>query len=152
MRRTSVFPACLAMACLLAGSLTITGCGGSPGPETAYARGTVKMNGEPVTSGRVMFYPAESKGDGTGKPASGHLDSNGEFELSTYGSGDGAVVGEHLVTVLDTESGGEAGPIGAANPEKVSVKSGEDNVYDIQLTMIDPGQRQDREEEDNEDD
>ncbi len=133
----------------------LSGCGDAPGPETAYVSGTVTMNGSPVTAGRVMFFPTASDGKNTGKAASGQLDSSGEFELTTYSDGDGAVIGEHKVTVLKPRGGGDAAPLGAATPGTITVKQDGDNTFEITLTAIEPvkGRRRvDREEEENEDD
>ena len=116
----------------------VAGCGGSPGPETAYVSGTVTMNGAPVTAGLVMFYPSVSKGENSGKPAQGDLDSSGEFTLRTYGSSDGAVVGEHIITVLAPSGSGERKAMGKTTPERVTVKAGESNVFEIQVLPPDP--------------
>lgn len=90
------------------------GCGGS-GPEMARVKGQVLLNGEPVPGGKVMFNPV-AIGDTTeakGRPAMGSVDSNGGFTLTTYESGDGAVVGMHQVDYLspdneDLEEDGDA--------------------------------------------
>ena len=81
-----------------------SGCGGGGGEkEVIPISGKVTCNGEPVTSGSVMFVPdVDPAVDGNpGKPASGALDENGEFELTTYVKGDGAVVGKHRVSVIE---------------------------------------------------
>jgi hypothetical protein len=117
-------------------SVLLSGCFGRPGPETAEVHGRVTMNGQPVTSGRVLFFPTGTVGEGAGKPAQGLLDSEGEFELRTYEDGDGAVVGEHRVTVLsnpDPMSGGDAKSLGTPNPDRATVKAGETNEFDIEL-------------------
>ena len=144
----------LCIVLLISGCFAAAGCGGPAGPETAAVTGTVTMNGAPVEAGRVMFYPVESKGENTGKPAQGQLDSSGYFELTTYSSGDGAVLGEHIVTVLKPGTEGEAGPLGAATPERVTVKADSDNNFDITLSAIKPGNGlpADPEEEDDEED
>ena len=140
---------------LVTGFSCISGCGDVPGPETAYVSGTVTMDGSPVPAGRVMFFPTASAGKNTGKAASGQLDESGQFELTTYNSGDGAVIGEHKVTVLKPRGSGEAAPLGQATPEKITVKKGEDNMFEITLTKIElpKGRRRaNREEPENEDD
>lgn len=142
---------------LASGLSSIVGCGDVPGPATAYVSGTVTMNGSPVTAGRVMFFPTGTSGKNTGKAASGQLDSSGEFELTTYSNGDGAVVGQHTVTVLKPRGSGDAAPLGAAMPENVTVTIDGDNTFEINLTTIveQPNSRRrgaDREEEENDDD
>ncbi|MGE0378102.1 MAG: hypothetical protein AB7I48_16265 [Planctomycetaceae bacterium] len=130
-------------------TLTLAGCFGSSGLETAEVRGRVVMNGQPVTSGRVVFFPANPVGKGAGKPAQAMLDSDGEFDLRTYGRSDGAVIGDHRITVLsnpDPSSGEDAKTLGTPNPSKVTVKAGETNEFEIVLTPRAPGS--DREDED----
>ena len=61
---------------------------------TAPVRGTVTLDGQPVTEGEVVFLPA------AGKPSRGRLDAEGAFVLSAYTSGDGAVIGAHRVGVI----------------------------------------------------
>ena len=73
------------------------GCG-SDRPETVPAGGTVTYNGKPVAEARVMFM-AEG-----GRPASGVTDAEGCFELMTFAPGDGALPGEHVVTVSKRET------------------------------------------------
>jgi hypothetical protein len=80
------------------------GCGGgSDNLATAKVTGKVTYNNMPVTGGSVTFSPISSASGGTkpsmvGKPAAGVVGSDGTFSLSTYGSGDGAVVGKHRVS------------------------------------------------------
>ena len=76
------------------------GCSKSP-YQLAPVRGKVTLDGEPLTSAKVMFAPrATGKTTKVGKPAFGLVDSNGNFTLGTYQPEDGAVVGEHWVTVI----------------------------------------------------
>jgi hypothetical protein len=59
----------------------------------APVKGTVTWNGQAVAGAAVMFMP------GAGRPATGTTDSEGHFRLSTFGQADGAVLGQHKVTV-----------------------------------------------------
>ena len=90
---------------VLAGAL---GCGGGASrPETAPVTGTVTYNGKPVANATVMFTPKSGGASATGK-----TDENGKFTLTTFEPGDGAIVGEHVVTVTYTgpESGAPENP------------------------------------------
>ncbi len=80
-----LFPACL----MLVGS----GCGGSK-PATAPVSGTVLLDGKPVADASVLFEPTEG-----GVPARGSTDASGQFSLSTFTRGDGAVPGRHRVAI-----------------------------------------------------
>lgn len=124
----------------LLGLMVSSGCGES-GLETAYVSGKVVVNGQPVTAGTIIFTP---KADGNemmaGKPATGYIESDGSFVLSTYGNSDGAVVGSHLVTVRGVESAPEDGEREGAGAKAVGstnaifeVKSGIDNLFEVQL-------------------
>lgn len=94
-----------------------TGCFGQKGLETAPVTGVVTYNGKPLPYGRVSFRPQ------AGSPATGDIQSDGSFSLSTYGNGDGAIVGTHQVSITATEA--DAGNMAetAANTEMVVPKS-----------------------------
>jgi hypothetical protein len=84
-------------------SIAVLGCGGNSGDlSTAPVKGKVTHNGQPVTGGSVIFSPiaasAGTKPTQTGKSGVGNVGNDGSFTLSTYGNGDGAVVGKHRVT------------------------------------------------------
>lgn len=94
-----------------------SGCFGQKGLETAPVTGVVTYNGKPLPYGRVSFRPQ------AGSPATGTIQSDGSFSLSTYGSGDGAIVGMHQVSITATEA--DAGTMAetAANTEMAVPKS-----------------------------
>ena len=68
-------------------------------PETVPVEGSVKFAGEPLSSGVVTFHPHEIAEGLPRRPAKGHLDAQGRFQLSTFRPGDGAVPGTYRVTV-----------------------------------------------------
>ena len=87
--------------------LLVALCGCGPELEqfpVAPVTGTVLCGGEPLRSGRIQFSPVRT-GDAVeaGKPAQGALEATGAFTLSTYGRGDGAVIGEHTVSIWPDE-------------------------------------------------
>ncbi len=66
----------------------------------AAASGTVLCDGKPVQGAQVYFAPKMTgKTAEVGKPGFAFTDEAGRFVLSTYGTGDGAVVGPHIVRV-----------------------------------------------------
>jgi hypothetical protein len=77
--------------------LAATGCGGG-GPKIVPVSGVVLIDGQPLTYGHVQVLPAGWR------PASGRLDSNGRFTLTTTTANDGCAVGTHPVVVLAGES------------------------------------------------
>lgn len=91
-------PRFLVVACL-AGLLS--GCENSDF-DVAKTTGKVVCEGEPITLGTVTFTPV-GEGDLLGKPAVGNVQPDGRFVLSTYGDGDGAVIGKHRVNYFAPE-------------------------------------------------
>ena len=83
------------------------GCGQS---ETVPVTGTVTLNGQPATEAEVIFTPSK------GRVASGATDAAGRFTLSTNKSGDGAVPGDHKVTVVEYYPPGKPPPMTSGGP------------------------------------
>ena len=73
-------------------ALIFTGCGYRR-PAQVKTTGTVSLDGEPVAQASLMFIPD------SGRPASGNTNTNGAFELSSYGGNDGLPAGNYRVTV-----------------------------------------------------
>jgi hypothetical protein len=74
-------------------------------PKLAKVRGKVSYQGKPLDGGRVVFTPSGSKGGGSDQGATGEISSDGSYEMTTYNTGDGAVLGQHIVTVLSQKKG-----------------------------------------------
>ncbi len=136
------------IALVLAGLLLTAGCG--PGGDFPVSRttGRVLCEGQPVPHVMVFFEPLqEGKSALVGKQGFAFADEQGNFAISTYGSGDGAVVGKHRVRVGPPD--GEEHPgfrcACVLNSEvdvaHVEVKAGEDNEFELVLkkrTRSDP--------------
>ena len=76
--------------------LCAIGCGAQPGADaTARVSGTVTLNGKPIEGVSIAFVPT------SGRPASGITNASGQFTLSTFGNGDGAVLGSHKVVLAE---------------------------------------------------
>ena len=105
---------CIPLICCFGGLLM--GC--NPDPKIAPARGIVVFeDGSPVTLGTVETNPVTEKG----VHSTGKIQRDGSFILSTFGDGDGAVVGEHQCVVVQfvmTEdvTGHKASTLGVVNP------------------------------------
>ena len=110
---------------LLVGMPLLLGCSGeAPGPKTAKVTGVVTYKGVPVVGATVTFT-ASSKSPRTGV---GVTDDKGGFTIGTFGANDGAVLGDHVVTVTKRQGGTEqmkpedymknmtAGPGGGSKP------------------------------------
>lgn len=84
------------LAALVITLVTMAGCGPSY-PETAPVTGKVTLDGQPLSTGKIVFYPKE------GRPAMGQIEPDGTYTLTTFEEGDGALPGEHKVTIKATE-------------------------------------------------
>jgi hypothetical protein len=127
-------------------SVAVIGCGG--GPVTEPVEGRVTLDGQPLTAGTVTFTPQG------GRSATGFIQSDGTFSLSTFADGDGALPGLHKVSIAGGGTGtpqrpdfdsdavkaaAAASPIPAiyANPDSsgltFEVKTGEANSPEFKL-------------------
>lgn len=86
-------------------ALLLGGCGGAEKFPLVEVTGLVTCNGMPVPKAMVYFEPVRSGETATiGKQGFALTDDQGRFVVSTYGDGDGAVVGKHLIRVGKSES------------------------------------------------
>lgn len=80
--------------------LSLGGCTGDPNlPKLGKVHGTVKYNGKLLDAGHIVFTPATGKGGETGQVATGEINPDGTYEMTTFNTGDGAILGQHIVTV-----------------------------------------------------
>ena len=78
----------------------LAGCNSGGEFPTAPATGRVMCEGKPVPHVMVFFEPLETgKSALVGKAGFAVAKEDGTFALSTYGNGDGAVIGHHRVRV-----------------------------------------------------
>ena len=75
--------------------LAIAGCNKANDALVPVA-GRVVVDGKPAVGAAVVFHPVD---DSNGTHPLGQVDSNGEFQLTTIRSGDGAAPGEYKVTL-----------------------------------------------------
>jgi hypothetical protein len=79
-----------------------SGCGATQGsgtlPQLLPVKGKVVFKGQPLTTGTVRFEP-----DDYGRAASGKLQSDGTFVLTTLKEGDGVVPGHHRVSITNPD-------------------------------------------------
>ena len=111
--------------------------------ELAPVSGTIRIDGEPLSTGKVMFAPvADANSVDAGKPAIGRLRPDGTFQLSTYKEGDGAIVGSHWVTIYGPGNDDPPLPAGVPPFERMTVRDGtkqvvggEDNYFEIEVPI-----------------
>lgn len=133
------------------------GCGTGGDFPVAKVTGVVRCNGVPVPGGLVYFEPKQTGESAVvGKVGLGVIDDQGNFTVSTYGDGDGAVVGPHLVKV---DKGSGPGCDCAMNSAKIvtelQVTEDGENNFTIELpekTRMDTQAELAEDEEDEEDD
>ena len=94
LRRCSLF--------VVASVTFLVGCGPTGEFSVASTRGTVKtVDGAIIEIGKIKLTPIPKDATSqAGKPAFGRI-KDGQFVLSTYGNGDGAVIGKHQVLLLE---------------------------------------------------
>jgi hypothetical protein len=76
-------------------TVLVAGCGPS-GPTTIPIRGEVIYNGQPLKEGTVVYLP---NGSGEARQASGRIQPDGSFVLTTFKNSDGVVPGEYDIVV-----------------------------------------------------
>ncbi len=128
---------------LLFGLLAIIGCAKDPHPERFPVSGTVKFSdGQPVRTGIVEFIPVDGS-----LTATGQIETDGTYQLSTIANEDGAVPGDYIVVVKQFifydkipehkhDHGGDVDTVYAderTTPFKYQVKEGK-NVAEFQVT------------------
>lgn len=95
--------------------LLVSGCMGGSGkgrPDFYPVSGTVIYKGTPVQGATVTFH-----NEGAPRVATGITDDEGKFVLSSFEYNDGAIVGEHKITVTKVEGGAPAAS--AADTQKL---------------------------------
>lgn len=78
---------------------TVACCGGcsSDKPDMASVAGQVLIDGQPLSHGTIQFVPEKSRA------SYGQLDGDGRFQLTCRDPNDGAVLGQHAVSVNGSE-------------------------------------------------
>jgi hypothetical protein len=87
----------IARVALAIAAVVVAGCGGND-KKTAVVRGTVTYNGMAVPNGTISFIPAD------GRSATGEIEPDGSYTLTTYRKGDGAILGQHKVVIVAMEN------------------------------------------------
>jgi hypothetical protein len=108
-----------------------TGCGGSS--SIARVKGKVELDGQPLANGSIITIPKAGRG------ARGTI-QNGEFELSTFGNNDGALVGTHKVAISASEPSAAAGPEAATGkllvPERYTSPDGSHLTLEVEAGKV----------------
>lgn len=120
-----------AQALALGWLLLLGGCGGCGGSDLPSVSGTVKLNGQPLTGGKLVFQP-------TGHGAQGYasIRADGTYEVRT-GRQEGLAEGSYIVTVHANAADGASRippryTDSTQSDQKITVVAG-DNPYDIDI-------------------
>jgi hypothetical protein len=90
---------CLAPA-ILWFAAAASGCG-AEGPTTIPVRGEVTLNGAPLKDGIVAYIPA----GGEARQATGRIQPDGTFVLTTFKNADGVVPGDYQIVIYAYATG-----------------------------------------------
>lgn len=79
--------------------LALVSCGGGGFPRTYPVKGKILVNGQPANE--CQIYLTRTATDSTPVPVRPQAvtNNNGEFQLTTFNTGDGAPEGEYVVTI-----------------------------------------------------
>ena len=89
---------------LMLGLSTFSGCSpASNRPKLVPVSGTVKFKGAPLPNATVTFMP---EGSAPRNPY-GTTDKDGNFQLTSYDTNDGAVPGDYMVTIVAKPADGK---------------------------------------------
>src|SRR5262249_8748307 len=84
-------------------------------PSTAPVHGKITIGGKIVPSGKITFHPTE------GRSAIGTIAADGVYTLTTFDTGDGALIGKHKVTIEATKITGPTAPKSLAEEQRGGV-------------------------------
>lgn len=121
----------------------VTGCG--PGADLGRVSGVVRIDGQPYPGGKVIFTPVGSPGSNlSGQPALGKLGPDGRYELSTFGHGEGALIGDHTVSLFRAPNDSETRPdLSKLSFKRFNMRDGHaavasgNNEFDFDITSDD---------------
>jgi hypothetical protein len=85
--------------CVVLGVVALCAFAGCGRSNLVKVNGVVTLDGKPLSWATITFNPI-----GGGRPASGLSDENGNFELTTSSTNDGAAPGEYKVTVTKEQA------------------------------------------------
>ncbi|QDU53160.1 hypothetical protein [Gimesia panareensis] len=86
----------LAACSMLVLTFALSGCDQQTDQSpTALVKGVISFQGKPLERGEIVFFP-----EGGARIAHGKIQPDGSYQLTTYEEGDGALLGNHQITVV----------------------------------------------------
>jgi hypothetical protein len=110
-----------AVALAFTGVFSLLGCGPNDGIGKRFpVSGKVTYNGQPLKSGTVNFLPEDPA---TARPATGDIQENGSYTLTTQTPGDGAMGGKYKVAIsaYEVDKSKTAAPPQGGSADQVAV-------------------------------
>lgn len=104
----------IAAAMLLLLPPLVAGCGRGGTEPTHRVEGVVRVDGQPLTQGYVLFTSIPEAEEQRSHTARGQIGPGGHYRLTTFAKNDGAVAGRHKVVVV---------AIGGADPDRDDASS-----------------------------
>ena len=115
---------------LISAMLLQSGCSGPDRPKMASVTGIVSYKGAPVAGATVSFSSATAP-----RNASGVTDETGKYRLTTFENNDGAILGDHKVTIFKPDP---AAKDDSPKPTDVSTEGGGASGGSIKLATTLP--------------
>jgi len=97
MKQTARLLRCLPVLPTLGFLALLPGCGEGR-PTCVPAAGQVLIDGQPLVAGQIRVIPTDARA------ASGKIDQQGRFTLTTFEQGDGCVPGTHAVEITAVQT------------------------------------------------
>jgi hypothetical protein len=120
---------------VLSAAILLAGCGKAQEPwEKVYpATGIVKYQGKPLPGATITLIPEDTSFPKSVRPTA-VTDADGEFEIGTYSTGDGAPAGNYKVLILHFPvEGPEENP--HAGPNDLPEKYAKAETTDLTVTI-----------------
>lgn len=133
-----MFSRLLIVGCLLS---LANGCSSGNAYDPVAASGTVTVDGQPLTGGRIFIAPMGAEQ----KNATALIQPDGSFVFRTYAAGDGACPGQYQVTVLKPVSDDEEGRGSPAqdvqdfvSPDDLTITVPAEGTTDLKIELAAP--------------
>jgi hypothetical protein len=127
---------------LFAFAIAMPACGPSRKPVFPVKGKVTDADGKPIAGALVVFSRLKTNPEDTNEVASalGTTDQNGEYNLTTYESDDGAPEGEYVVTI--TWPGEKKSPTPGPGPDRLNGAYANPTTSKIQFTVTNSGSNQ----------
>ncbi|VTS06907.1 hypothetical protein [Tuwongella immobilis] len=124
---------------LLVGMLLTVGCQDSlpPRDPVVPVSGSVRFQGAAVAGGAITFHPAQSVENPRATRSLGSIDKDGNYQLTTYDTHDGAPPGEYVVTIYWPGKLPAGSPIGEVGPDRLKGKYANPKTTKLKATVKD---------------